>query len=320
METVLTILAVIALLVMLVLLGFAGFTAMVAGKVSKAMKPAGAFQEVAGGRLHFVEKGEGPTLLLIHGLGGNLHNFGYAMLDRLAQRYHVVAVDRPGCGHSQRDSDDMARLPNQAAMIADFVRRRGLEKPLVVGHSLGGAISLRMAIDYPELIGGLAMLAPLTAVQESAPAVFNGLHAPNPAVRGLIANTFAVPASIRNGAAVVGTIFAPEPAPEDFRTRGGGLLSLRPAAFYAASTDMHAVPLDIGAQQDHYTQIQLPMGMLYGDDDAVLVADKHIEAIQSVQPGLHLVRMSGVGHMPLVTQPDACERFIDEMAQRVFAA
>lgn len=320
MDTVLTVLSAMALLVMVVLLGFAGFTAMVAGKVSKAMKPVGAFQDVTGGRLHYVEKGEGPTLILIHGLGGNLHNFGYTMIDRLAKRYHVIAIDRPGCGHSERDSDDMARLPNQAAMIADFIRRKGLQKPLIVGHSLGGAISLRMAIDHPELLGGLAMLAPLTAIQESAPAVFNGLHAPNPAVRGLIANTFAVPASIRNGAAVVGTIFAPEPVPEDFRTRGGGLLSLRPVAFYAASTDMHAVPLDIAAQQDHYAQIKLPMGMLYGDDDAVLVADKHIEAIQSVQPDLHLVRMSGVGHMPLVTQPDTCEGFIDDMAKRVFAS
>lgn len=320
MELALSILGVLLLIVMLALIGLAAFSAYIAGKVSKAMTPAGAFQDVEGGRLHYVEKGEGRSLLLIHGLGGNLHNFGYAMIDRLAERYHVIAIDRPGCGHSERDNDELARLPNQAEMIADFIRRKGIEKPLVVGHSLGGAISLRLAIDHPELVGGLAMVSPLTAVQESAPEVFSGLFVPNPAVRGLIANTIAVPASIRNGAAVVEAIFAPEPVPEDFRTRGGGLLSLRPVAFYAASTDMHAVPVDIGAQQEMYTQLSAPLGMLYGDDDGVLVADMHIDAIQAAQPELHLVRMSGVGHMPLVTQPDTCERFIDEMADRVFAA
>ncbi|MBO6798421.1 alpha/beta hydrolase [Maricaulis sp.] len=319
MELTLTILGALLLIVMLVLIGFAGFSAYVSGKISKAMAPAGAFQEVEGGRIHYVEKGEGRPLLLIHGLGGNLHNFGYAMIDRLAERYHVIAIDRPGCGHSERDNDELARLPRQAEMIADFIRRKGIEKPLVIGHSLGGAISLRLAIDHPELVGGLAMLSPLTAVQESAPAVFGGLFAPNSALRGIIANTIAVPASIRNGAAVVETIFAPEPVPEDFRTRGGGLLSLRPVAYYAASTDMHAVPMDIGAQQDLYARISAPMGMLYGDDDAVLVADHHVAAIMAVQPELHLVRMGGVGHMPLVTQPDTCERFIDEMASRVFA-
>ena len=304
-------------LIILALIASAIFTRQIAGKVDKAMPPIGEFVDVSAGRIHYVEKGEGRTLLLVHGLSGSLHNFGYALTERLAERYHVVAIDRPGCGHSERDSDEEARLPRQAALIAEFIEKKGLEKPIIVGHSLGGAISLRLALDHPELVGGLAMISPLTEIQTSAPGVFSGIDIASPAVRRLIANTIAIPSSIRNGPKVVAAIFKPEAAPEDFRNKGGGLLTLRPCAFYGTSTDLHAVPMDIADQVARYGELSVPLGMLYGEDDNVLSADRNIAAVQSVQPDVHVVRMPGVGHMPVVTQVAACERFIDEMAARV---
>lgn len=305
----------ILVLASLALLASHVFSRQVAAKVRSAMPPRGQLQAVPGGEIHYVEKGEGPPLLLIHGLSGNLYNFTYASFEPLTDHYRVIAIDRPGCGHSTRETDELARLPEQARLVAEFIQAKGLEKPLVVGHSLGGAVSLALALDHPERVGGLALISPLTALQTEAPAVFNGLKAPSPALRSTIAHTLAIPSMIRNGAKVVGTIFHPDAAPEDFRERGGGLLSLRPEAYYAASTDMHAVPLDIEALQARYGEINLPVGVLYGDQDAVLRYDLHTNALKDALPGIHVEIIEGGGHMPLVVHADRTLDFIRYMAR-----
>lgn len=292
------------------------FTRQVAAKVRKGFPPIGKSQPVTGGEIHYVEKGEGSPILLIHGLSGSLHNFTYSMLDPLAEHHRVIAIDRPGCGHSSRDADESARLPEQARMVAEFIDTLGLERPLVVGHSLGGAVGLALALDYPEKVGGLALIAPLTAVQSEVPSVFNGIRAPVPVLRRLLAETLAVPGTIRNGARVVSAIFAPDPVPADFRERGGGLLALRPEAFYAASTDMHAVPLDIEAMVARYGELQLPMGVLYGDRDGVLQHDLHIQALTQPHPELYVEILEGVGHMPPVSHADESVAFVRSMIAR----
>lgn len=292
------------------------FTRQVASKIRTAMPPRGQMHAVEGGQIHAVEKGEGRPVLLIHGLSGNLHNFTYASFDPLADQFRVIAIDRPGCGHSARDSDDHARLPVQAAMIAEFIRGNELEKPLIVGHSLGGAVALALALDHRDLVGGLALISPLTAVQTEVPSVFNGLNMPVPALRSLIAHTLALPAMIRNGAKVVGTIFHPAAPPADFRERGGGLLALRPEAVYAASTDMHAVPLDLADLQARYGELDLPIGVLYGDQDKVLQHDLHIRALTGVLPDVHVEIIENGGHMPPVVDAERSLAFIREMARR----
>ncbi|WP_300552239.1 alpha/beta hydrolase [Maricaulis sp.] len=300
--------------------GFAMFSRNVGAKVEEALPPAGRKTAVAGGEIHFVEAGEGQPIVMIHGLAGNLHNFTYAMTGALAKDYRVIALDRPGCGYSTRENDDRARLPQQAAMVAEFLEREGIENPLVVGHSLGGALSLFLALNHPERVGGLAMIAPLTAVQDDAPGAFDSLNIANPGVRRLVAGTLAVPMTIRNGDKALGEVFGPEAAPEDFRTRGGSLLSLRPEAFYVAATDLHAVPPEMRQVQARYSELQHPLGMLYGDGDRILHWKTHIAPIQAARPDLDLEVLEGVGHMPPITQPERTEAFIRRMAERVFAA
>ncbi|MFX8512336.1 alpha/beta fold hydrolase, partial [Acinetobacter baumannii] len=85
------------------------------------------------------------AVVMIHGLGGNMLHFGYAMADKLANDFRVVLVDRPGSGYSTRPDAAPATLTAQAGTIATLIRRLDLKQPLVVGHSLGGALSLAIA-------------------------------------------------------------------------------------------------------------------------------------------------------------------------------
>ena len=301
--------------------GLALFTRNVARKVEAAMPPPGRFTDLPDGRIHWVEFGEGaadkPVLLMIHGLSGNFYNFTYATTGPLAEAYRVIVVDRPGCGHSKRASDAQARIPEQARMLAAFIEAENLGRPLVIGHSLGGAVALSMALNHPDHVGGLALIAPLTREQDRSPDVFRGIDLSNPVLRRIVAHTVATPASIRNGPKVVQTIFAPNAAPDDFRDRGGGLLSLRPDAFYAASTDMQAVPLDIAAMSTRYEEIRCPVGMIYGDADQVLDPDWHIEPLKTALPGLHLEVLPDTGHMVQISEPEATDRFIRLMASKI---
>ena len=90
-----TALALILLLLAIVLGGLVGFAAYTARQVEIADPPRGRFLELDGERIHYIDQGAGPPLFLIHGLGGQLRNFTYALVDRLSSEFRVIAVDRP---------------------------------------------------------------------------------------------------------------------------------------------------------------------------------------------------------------------------------
>ena len=164
--------------------GVAIFAAWTARRVEKVLPPRGHFIEVDGARIHYLDEGSGPTLVLIHGLGGQMHNFTHSLLDRLKHNHRVIILDRPGSGYSTRARKASAALGAQARTIAGLVERLGLERPLIVGHSLGGAIALMLALEHPEKIGGLALLAPATHAGKAVPPMFRGIYVRSNLMRG----------------------------------------------------------------------------------------------------------------------------------------
>lgn len=318
-ETFLFVMGAAALVGLAVLLGFWIWSHMVARKVEKALPPAGRITDVTGGKIHFVSRGEGRPIVMIHGLAGHLQNFTYATTGDLEGDFRTIALDRPGSGYSERDSHEQARIPVQARMIAEWLEAEGIEKPLIVGHSLGGAVSLALALNYPEKISGLALVAPLAVLPDQGANVFAALSLPNPLVRRLVAETIAVPASIRRGAATLAVVFGPNKAPADFPIRGGGVLGMRPRAFMAASTDFNAVDLDMPALTARFGELKMPVGVLYGDGDRILDHRLHLDALRSAIPQLDEEVLPGVGHMVQISMPDRTESFIRRMAAKSFA-
>ena len=243
-----SILIALVVIIAVVILGLVVFTARTARKVEAALPPRGRFMQIDAERIHYVDRGgTGPAIVMIHGLGGNLMHFTYALADELSSNFRVIMVDRPGCGYSERPDRAPADLTAQAATLAKFVRGLALKQPLVVGHSLGGALSLAIALDHPDCVGALALIAPLTHVPDKVPDVFKGLIIRSPTLRKAIAWTLATPLGIRRGAEALKEVFGPEPAPSDFPVRAGGLLGLRPRAFCSASSDAvlanHVLPI-----------------------------------------------------------------------------
>lgn len=298
-----TIILSLVILVIVVIAALVAFSAYIASKVEKALPPRGRFIDIGADRIHYVEQGSGSPIVLVHGLSGQLLNFAYLDLQKLARSHRVIMLDRPGAGYSKRGESSPATIVNQAATVAAFIEALKLDKPVLVGHSLGGAIALAVGLNHPQSISRLALIAPLTHTQSEPPEAFRGLMIPSPLMRRAIAHTLATPLSIRKGPEVLAFVFGPEPVPKDFRTKGGGLLGLRPNSFYAASSDMLATAEDLPAMESRYSTLQMPVDVLYGRQDQILDYRLHGEALMQKIPHATLKLVDGGGHMLPVTVP-----------------
>ena len=315
-----SILLTLVLIVALIVAGLVLFAATTARKVEAAVPPCGQFIAIDGQRLHFVDTGgTRPPLVMIHGLGGTLWHYTYALSAKLSDDFRVIAVDRPGSGYSARPDDAPARLGAQAATLAKFIRALGLKQPLLVGHSLGGALSLAIALDHPACAGALALIAPLTQMQEDVPEPFAGLVITSALMRKIIAWTLAIPMSIRNAPKLLKIVFGPDAVPADYPTRGGGLLGLRPNSFYNTSSDLVAAPDDLPGIMKRYGGLTIPLGMLFAKGDLILDYRRQGEAMKQQCPALDLVLLDGHGHMLPLTAPDAAAELIRRIAARQLA-
>jgi len=317
MNAVLTLVIAIAALLAMLCIALFLFTWRTNRKIEAALPPTGRFIDVPGARLHVVERGQGPAVLLVHGLSGQLGNFDYGMIEPLARSFRVVAIDRPAAGYSTRDPGAAADLPAQASTLAALIDKLGLDKPLVVGHSLGGAIALALAIHHPERVGGLALIAPLTHPPEHISPVFQAMTLPG-ALRRLLAWTLLIPMSIRNRAQVMDIVFGPDPVPDDFPTRGGGLLALRPSHFLGASEDLLGAAPSLPALLPHYGKLRMPISILYGREDRILDYKANGEAFVAKVPGARLTLVTG-GHMLPVTAVDTSVDFVRSAALQLRA-
>lgn len=292
-------------------------TQKIAAQAERLAPPIGRFVEVDGNRIHYVDEGEGRPILFVHGLGAQLRQLRYPLFSRLGG-YRLVALDRPGSGYSTRAAGSGGRLSEQAALIAAFIERLGLEKPLVVGHSLGGAVALTLAVEHPQAISGMALLSPLTHLETEVRPQFRPLYVKSRLKRWLLCRTVAVPNGLKYAAPTLAFIFGPQKPPADYMVDGGGWIGLRPSHIFATMTDMVDIEKDLGRIEARYGEIAVPAGMLFGTQDRVLDFAVHGEPMTRRMPGLDFEAAEGIGHMPQFADPEGVASFVRRTAERAF--
>jgi pimeloyl-ACP methyl ester carboxylesterase len=123
----------------------------------------GKHAKVLGADVHYVEAGEGPALLLIHGLGAS--TFSYRKnIAALGRRFRTVALDLPGFGFSTRSVPGLS-LTAQARYVAAFLDALGIENASLAGHSMGGTVVQRFALNCPERVERLVLIDSTTDAQ-----------------------------------------------------------------------------------------------------------------------------------------------------------
>jgi pimeloyl-ACP methyl ester carboxylesterase len=293
-------------------------TRRIARSAERSVPPVGKFVDVDGARIHYVESGQGRPILLIHGLGGHLHHMRRPLMDAFGDGFRLVAPDRPGSGYSTRPVGQ-GRLSEHVRFIVKFMEATGMEKPLLVGHSLGGAIALATALAHPDRVAGLALIAPLTHAEKVAKAEFANLAIKSPLMRRVIAHTIAVPASVRQAPQVLDFVFGPQQPPHDYAVEGGAMVGLRPSHFYATSTDFTGLRHELAEMSERYGELAMPVGIFFGTADRVLDHQRHGASLVGRIEGLDLELADGIGHMPQYVVTDRVVAFIRRVTERAFA-
>lgn len=312
----------ISLAVFLSLLAIsAAVTVVGAHWIERAHPPAGTFVEVAGARLHVVDldarsqrSPDDLPVVLLHGASGNLEDLRLALGDRLAARHHVILVDRPGLGWSERllDADDMTPA-RQAAMLSELLERLDVGRAIVVGHSFGGTVATAMALDDPFRVAGLVLIAPVAHPWPGGISWYYSLAA-TPLLGPLFARTLALPVGALLMRPTVEIVFAPQSAPPDYVDRTATELVLRPQNFLDNARDVAGLEAYIATQTSRYAGITAPTIIITGDRDEVVSPELHSRTLAAAVPRSKLVVLEGIGHMPHHAAPDRVIAAIEEIA------
>jgi pimeloyl-ACP methyl ester carboxylesterase len=293
-----------------VLGALAAFTAVGAGKIERAHPPTGRFVEVEGGRLHLVELGSAtaPPVVLLHGANGNLADMQLALGDRLAANHRVILIDRPGHGWSDRPGGRADASPaRQASLVHQALERIGVSRAIFVAHSWAGVLATAYALDYPQSVTGLVLLAPVTHPAPLSIAWHNNIarallvesarYATAPVIGPLFVRTLALPFGKLLIWPSVQSAFAPQEPPPDYLARSGAEAMLRPPEFTAFAEDLVRLKEFLPPLAARYAWITAPTVILTGDHDEVVPPDVHARAIAATILNAKLVVLPGVGHM-----------------------
>ena len=273
--------------------------------------------DITDAALNVVELGPGdaagPPILLLHGASSNLEAMRKPLGDLLAQRHRVILIDRPGHGWSVRKRHSDSTPQMQARMIEEALRKLGTGPVIVVVHSLAGALGARIALDYPERVAGLVMLAPVTHPWRGGVGWYNHVVT-TPVIGRLLAYTIMPLLGCVLAAPSARQVFLPQIMPDEFVQDSATPLLLRPRTFLANARDLITLKPAVAAQVPRYGEIKAPTVVISGDVDNTVSTEIHSRPFVAAVPSARLIVLPGVGHMVQYAAPDIVLREIEAMA------
>lgn len=276
------------------------------------------FVDSGGVRVHAETWGaaDKPPVLLIHGASSDMAVFAPTVIPLLQADYHLAAYDRPGMGFTADRPREAHTLKVQANVAAGVIDALKLQKPIVVAHSYGGAVALRLALDHPDKISALVLIAPVAYTWPGGVSWHVGWST-NPLLGGFfnhVATRPFVDSAMRSGMAAA---FAPSLAPEGYFEKAAVARAGRPEAMKASASDVAALKREIIAQQAHYPELKMPIGILTGVGDTVVSPTLHSLALSdTLKATSRLYLLQGVGHLPHEAAPEKLRELIDWVREK----
>jgi pimeloyl-ACP methyl ester carboxylesterase len=279
----------------------------------RANPPAGRFLQIDGVRLHYVERGAGTPLVLLHGNGSMIQDFDSSgLIDLAAKNYRVIAFDRPGFGHSERPRDIVWTPTAQAELIKRALDRLGVSEAVVLGHSWGASVAVALALQHPAMVRGMVLASGYyyptlraDVITGSAPAI--------PLLGDILRYTISPLISRMMWPLLMAKLFGPRSVPAKF----AGFpkeMAVRPSQIRASAAEAALMIPDAFRFRSAYADLKMPIVIVAGDQDRLI----DIEA-QSRRLHRHISQstfrpVSGSGHMVHQTATGAVMASIDEVA------
>ncbi len=312
-----------ALGAMALVAGCAGLASKREQTAENAHPPIGQFVDVDGTRVHAWVDGSGPDVVLIHGAGGNLRDYTFNLAGKLTNRYRVIAFDRPGLGYTERlpgfgglgNVDGESPL-QQAALLQKAAAKLGVKRPIVVGHSFGGAVALAWGLNAPNDTSALVLLG---SVSNPWPGELGAFYdVTGSALGGATAvpliTALAPKSRIEQG--VVG-VFDPQDPPKGYIEYIGAPLTLRRDSLRANGQQvLNLRPHIVEMSKLYREKLKMPVEIIHGDADTTVPLAIHSEPLSRQLTNAKLTVLPGIGHMPHHADPGSTLSAIDRVATR----
>ncbi|HMO31281.1 alpha/beta hydrolase [Enterovirga sp.] len=266
-------------------------------EVSSAGRPRGRFVQVEGIRVHCIVRGRGRPVVLLHGNGTMAEDFVLCgLLDQLAARYRVIAVDRPGFGRTKRPRHRLWTAAAQAHLVAGVLARLKVERPVVVAHSWGTLVALSLAAQNACDLRGLVLLSGYFFPEQradlalSAPLAVPGYGDTARAVMPLPMRELMARQAFRH-------VFSPQSVPARFKTRFPVEIALGREQLRACAEDTASMNSAAAWLHPHYRHLKVPLVIMAGDADRIVDTAAHSCRLHREAPESTLTVLPGKGHM-----------------------
>lgn len=284
-------------------------------RTEAAFPPEGRIVTVDGHQVHAVVMGQGPDLVLIHGSSGNTRDMTFSLAPALSEAFRVIVIDRPGLGYTDRIDRTGASIARQAGLISAAARELGAERPIVLGHSYGGAVALAWAVNHPDRLSGLVALAAPSHPWQSGLSTYYRLLS-NPVLGRLAIPLITAFVPDARVAREVAQVFAPDAMPAGYLAHFGPGLALRRASLRANALQRAGLLGEIEALAPRYGEIGVPTEILHGTADSTVGLSIHAEPLAAAIPGARLTRLEGAGHMIQHSEEAAVVAAVARVARR----
>ncbi len=284
--------------------------------------PRGRFVEIGGLRQHVVELGgrvaaaDAPAIVLLHGAGCNLEDMRLALGERLAARHRVILLDRPGLGWSERGGLDASSPAYQAVMLNAVLDHLDVGRAVVVGHSWGGLLALTFALDHPQRVAGLVVVAPPTHPWLGHSTWLNSVFG-IPFFGWLFAHTLTLPFGALLIAPGFRNAFRPEAPPPGYMKRTAARLLLRPATLLANAADIAGLKAFLEQQAERYGTLSAPLIIITGDRDTIVSPRHHAMRLAAAVSGAKLQVLPGYGHLLHHAAGDRVVAAVEQLLGRI---
>jgi pimeloyl-ACP methyl ester carboxylesterase len=283
-----------------------------AKKAERRNPPTGRLIAVDGVRLHYVERGTGTPLVLLHGNGSMIQDFqSSGLIDLAAKKYRVIAFDRPGFGHSGRPRSTIWTPAAQADLIAAALEEIGVPQAIVLGHSWGTLVALAFAVKYPQKVQALILAsgyyypnARADVVILSPPAI--------PLIGDLLSHTISPLLSRLMWPVLLRKIFGPSPVPEKFKEFPKEM-AVRPSQIRASAAESALMIPSAHTLRKQYRLLQMPVAIVAGAEDQLIESEQSAHLHRDI-PHSTLRRVPGTGHMVHQTATEEIMTAIDMVA------
>ena len=258
-------------------------------------------------KLYYSEEGKGPPLLLIHGFGASTFTWRH-IAPELALTHRVIAVDLKGFGQSDKPFDGRYSVFDQAALIAQLIEDKDLRDLTIIGHSFGGGVALRLALEADQRFAGRIsklVLLDTIAYPQNIPMFFRILDMPLVSHLGVRM----VPPSVQTRVALRIAYFDDSKIdPDEVETYAAPLKTAagKHAIIHSAR---QVIPEDLAQISERYKSIELPTLILWCDHDRIVPLEVGLKLRRSL-PNSTLRLVEDCGHMPQEEQPASTLRLL----------